>query len=323
MPDLTASLDVELARETGALVVPRDALRFDGEQVFVRVQRGSTLRGSAGHGRADERARSGRHVRPGRRRSRRAQRRFRSGTRFTVTMTRVPRRADGDAPGAPEERHRAPAAHRHGGHRRLRPRRQQRSARSSHHRSDSRAVRRRARNPRRHPAAQVDRAVGADAVGRAPDRQAGEERLPCQGGRRGGRVRRLHPAPDDAGEAVGAEAGGRGNRAGDGPVPHHQGAERHRADALDLQHPALEARRQQGRHRVADRERAGEAHAQRQRTEAAGAGGEGHLRRHLERSRSLRASSRSGRRRCSTSSARSAESRTCSCARRPPGWSTC
>ena len=41
MPDLTASLDVELAHEKGALVVPRDALRFDGEQVFVRVQRGT------------------------------------------------------------------------------------------------------------------------------------------------------------------------------------------------------------------------------------------------------------------------------------------
>jgi multidrug resistance efflux pump len=40
MPDLTASLDVELAQERGALVVPRDALMFDGEQVYVRVQRG-------------------------------------------------------------------------------------------------------------------------------------------------------------------------------------------------------------------------------------------------------------------------------------------
>jgi multidrug efflux pump subunit AcrA (membrane-fusion protein) len=39
MPDLTASLDVALAHESGALVVPRDALRFDGEQVYVRVQR--------------------------------------------------------------------------------------------------------------------------------------------------------------------------------------------------------------------------------------------------------------------------------------------
>lgn len=42
MPDLTASLDVELARVPGALVVPRDALRNDGESAYVRVRRGST-----------------------------------------------------------------------------------------------------------------------------------------------------------------------------------------------------------------------------------------------------------------------------------------
>ena len=40
MPDLTASLDVELARTSGALVVPRDALVVDGEQPSVMVQRG-------------------------------------------------------------------------------------------------------------------------------------------------------------------------------------------------------------------------------------------------------------------------------------------
>ena len=40
MPDLTASLDVELAREPGALVVPRDAIRYDGGRAFVRVRRG-------------------------------------------------------------------------------------------------------------------------------------------------------------------------------------------------------------------------------------------------------------------------------------------
>jgi HlyD family secretion protein len=40
MPDLTASLDVELRRSTGALVIPRDSLGYDGEQPFVRVQRG-------------------------------------------------------------------------------------------------------------------------------------------------------------------------------------------------------------------------------------------------------------------------------------------
>jgi HlyD family secretion protein len=41
MPDLTASLDVELARVPGALVVPRDALRHDGERVLVRVKSGN------------------------------------------------------------------------------------------------------------------------------------------------------------------------------------------------------------------------------------------------------------------------------------------
>jgi HlyD family secretion protein len=43
MPDLTASLDVELERVPGALVVPRDAIVFEGEHAFVRVQRGGRL----------------------------------------------------------------------------------------------------------------------------------------------------------------------------------------------------------------------------------------------------------------------------------------
>jgi HlyD family secretion protein len=43
MPDLTASLDVELARTPGALVVPRDALKYDGGKPFVRVQRGGSF----------------------------------------------------------------------------------------------------------------------------------------------------------------------------------------------------------------------------------------------------------------------------------------
>ena len=43
MPDLTASLDVELERVTGAIVVPRDALVIDGEQAYVMVQRGGKL----------------------------------------------------------------------------------------------------------------------------------------------------------------------------------------------------------------------------------------------------------------------------------------
>jgi HlyD family secretion protein len=43
MPDLTASLDVELARSAGALVVPRDAVAYDGKQAYVRVQKGSSF----------------------------------------------------------------------------------------------------------------------------------------------------------------------------------------------------------------------------------------------------------------------------------------
>jgi multidrug resistance efflux pump len=42
MPDLTAALDVEIARVPGALVVPRDALRQDGDNVSVRVLKGSS-----------------------------------------------------------------------------------------------------------------------------------------------------------------------------------------------------------------------------------------------------------------------------------------
>ena len=41
MPDLTASLDVELSRLPGALVVPRDALRIDGTRAIARVRQGS------------------------------------------------------------------------------------------------------------------------------------------------------------------------------------------------------------------------------------------------------------------------------------------
>jgi multidrug efflux pump subunit AcrA (membrane-fusion protein) len=40
MPDLTASLDVILQRTPGALVVPRDAVAYEGTKPFVRVRRG-------------------------------------------------------------------------------------------------------------------------------------------------------------------------------------------------------------------------------------------------------------------------------------------
>ena len=67
MPDLTASLDVELARVPGALVVPRDTLRNDGERVLVRVQRGDDFEDRPVTVGADERPRSGRHRRASRR----------------------------------------------------------------------------------------------------------------------------------------------------------------------------------------------------------------------------------------------------------------
>jgi len=43
MPDLTASLDVQLAHQDAALVVPIDAVGHDGAQAFVRVQRGGAF----------------------------------------------------------------------------------------------------------------------------------------------------------------------------------------------------------------------------------------------------------------------------------------
>jgi len=41
MPDLTASLDVELSRTAGVIVIPRDAVREDGDRKLVRVRQGS------------------------------------------------------------------------------------------------------------------------------------------------------------------------------------------------------------------------------------------------------------------------------------------
>jgi hypothetical protein len=43
MPDLTASLDVELARVRHVLVVPRDAIKYNGEVTTVRIQRNGSV----------------------------------------------------------------------------------------------------------------------------------------------------------------------------------------------------------------------------------------------------------------------------------------
>jgi HlyD family secretion protein len=47
MPDLTASIDVELAREPGVIVVPRDAVRAEGDRHLVRVRRGTAVQDQA------------------------------------------------------------------------------------------------------------------------------------------------------------------------------------------------------------------------------------------------------------------------------------
>lgn len=47
MPDLTASLDVELARTAGALVVPRDAVAYHDGKPIVRVQKGGSFEARA------------------------------------------------------------------------------------------------------------------------------------------------------------------------------------------------------------------------------------------------------------------------------------
>lgn len=41
MPDLTASLDVQLGKQPGVLVVPRDAIRHESERTLVHVRRGT------------------------------------------------------------------------------------------------------------------------------------------------------------------------------------------------------------------------------------------------------------------------------------------
>ncbi len=41
MPDLSASLDVALDRTPNAIVIPRDAIRQDGNRTMVRIKQGN------------------------------------------------------------------------------------------------------------------------------------------------------------------------------------------------------------------------------------------------------------------------------------------
>jgi len=40
LPDLSAAVDVEIRRTPHSLVIPRDAVQFEGEKAFVRIKRG-------------------------------------------------------------------------------------------------------------------------------------------------------------------------------------------------------------------------------------------------------------------------------------------
>ena len=109
MPDLTASLDVKLARVPGALVVPRDAVGTDGEQdVSSACSAASLVRRTAGDPRSRRARTTGRGLRRRRRRGRRPQRRI--GGRAPVER----RRRLGPAsptPARPPARHRCAASH--------------------------------------------------------------------------------------------------------------------------------------------------------------------------------------------------------------------
>ena len=138
-------------------------------------------------------------------------------------------------------------------------------------------------------------------------------------GRRRRPVRRLALQRTIQEKQIGAAAGRRRDRAGARAGADHRGAERDRADEGALRHRAREARRQQGRHRLAHRERAGQAGAAA--TPSSGCASSRRrsspiARRPKPTSRQRRASAR---RRCSTCSAPSAACRTSSSRRRPPG----
>ena len=121
---------------------------------------------SAGDGDGDERAR---------------------GRGLGRASTKAPSSPGTSRPGAVDEpgggaavascaRARCGRARRAGGGRRVRQRRARRGAGPRHRRRGERGVRRCAGDSRRHPAAQVDRAGVADAVRRAADREARQER---------------------------------------------------------------------------------------------------------------------------------------------------
>ena len=179
-------------------------------------------------------------------------------------------------------------------------------ARPADRRGEEGRVRRHPRDPRRHQAVQVDRDDFADAVGRAADRQAGEERRGGEPGRSARAVRRLDAAAHHSGEAVRAPSVRRRDRAGARPVAPHRGAERDRADEGALRRRSRQARRRSRRYGRAHRERQGETDACRFTAAAPRAGREDQVGSHLRGSRRGGEIRGSARRRSSTCSGPSA-----------------
>ena len=240
MPDLTASLDVETrapARRARRAARRAPVRRRAGVRARAARQR---LRRPDGHGRRDERPRGGRDVGARRRRGRRAQRRSpRAGARDDRAR-RAWRPCSGRG-----RRARLPCC----------------SSSASASPPPSSASRTSAAPDL--PTTEVTRGQFVDAIEirgdirplksivlSSPMQSAScrsssspSQRLDGQGRRRRGVVRRLDPAADDAGEAVGVEAGGCRDRAGDArrrASPDEQNATE--LMRSKLQHPARQAR---------------------------------------------------------------------------------
>ena len=199
------------------------ATRFDKTAIAPSsaCQRGQPFRGSRGDGRGAQRARGDdRHQASTKAPSSRAMSSRRRRSRVMAAVRRFSR-ASSQRPGGLDR------------HRRHRRRRRICHAATSARRPICRPrvvtrgrVRRHARDSRRNPAAEIGRALVADAVGRAADPQARQERDDGQGGRRRGAVRSLDAAADNPGEAVRVEAGRRRDRTGAGADADRSGAER-------------------------------------------------------------------------------------------------
>src|SRR3954469_13636485 len=145
----------------------------------------------------------------------------------------------------------------------------------------ARRIRRHARDSWRDSSAEINRAVISHAVGGTADIETGQERNDGEAWRPAGAVRSIDTRANDSGEAIGAEAGGRGNRAGKRAVPARSRTECDRGDEGGLRHPAGKARRLERRHRFPAGYRAGETGSGRRPAARARAQGKGEVGRNV------------------------------------------